>query len=51
MQFKTMAALAESANDQTMAEIAADYNGLPGVKLVQKFEWRDVAVAQDLDGS
>jgi hypothetical protein len=28
MEFKTKAALAEWANDQTMAEIAAYYNGL-----------------------
>jgi hypothetical protein len=44
MEFKTKAALAEWANDQTMAEIAAYYNGLPGVKPVKKFESRDVAV-------
>jgi hypothetical protein len=32
MEFKTKAALAEWASDQTMAEIAAYYNGLPSVK-------------------
>ena len=46
MEFKTKAALAEWANDQTMAEIAAYYNGLPGVKPVKKFESRDVAVTR-----
>jgi hypothetical protein len=46
MEFKTKAALAEWANDQTMAEIAAYYNGLPGVKSVKKFESRDVAVTR-----
>jgi hypothetical protein len=46
MEFKTKAALTEWANDQTMAEIAAYYNGLPGVKPVKKFESRDVAVAR-----
>jgi hypothetical protein len=40
MEFKTKAALAEWANDQTMPEIAAYYNGLPGVKPVKKFESR-----------
>ena len=44
MEFKTKATLTEWANDQTMAEIAASYNGLPGVKPVKKFESRDVAV-------
>ena len=44
MEFKTKAALTEWANDQTMPEIAAYYNGLPGVKPVRKFESRDVAV-------
>ena len=29
-----------------MAEIAAYYNGLPGVKPVKKFESRDVAVTR-----
>jgi hypothetical protein len=43
MEFKTKAALAEWANDQTMPEIAAYYNGLLGVKPVKKFESRDVA--------
>jgi hypothetical protein len=43
MEFKTNAALTEWANDQTMAEIAAYYNGLPGVKPVKKFESREVA--------
>jgi hypothetical protein len=38
MEFKTNAALAEWANDQTMPEIAAHYNGLPGVKPVKKFD-------------
>ena len=46
MEFKTKAAVAEWANDQTMAEIAAYYNGLPGVKPVKKFESRDVAVTR-----
>ena len=46
MEFKTNAALAEWANDQTMAEIAAYYNGLPGVKPVKKFESREVAVSR-----
>ena len=46
MEFKTKAALAEWANDQTMLEIAAYYNGLPGVKSVKKFESRDVAVTR-----
>ena len=46
MEFKTKAALAEWANDQTMAEIATYYNGLPGVKPVKKFESRDVAVTR-----
>ena len=46
MEFKTKAALAEWANDQTMAEIAAYYNGLPGVRPVKKFESRDVAVTR-----
>jgi hypothetical protein len=46
MEFKTKAALTEWANDQTMAEIAACYNGLPGVKPVKKFESRDVAVTR-----
>ena len=44
MEFKTKAALTEWANDQTMAEIAACYNGLFGVKPVKKFESREVAV-------
>jgi hypothetical protein len=46
MEFKTKAALAEWANDRTMAEIAAYYNGLPGVKPVKKFESRDMAVTR-----
>ena len=46
MEFKTKAALTEWANDQTMTEIAAYYNGLPGVKPVKKFESRDVAVTR-----
>ena len=46
MEFKTKAALAEWANDQTMPEIAAYYNGLPGGKPVKKFESRDVAVTR-----
>src|ERR1700720_1164405 len=46
MEFQTKAALTESANDQTMAEIAAYYNGLPGVKPVKKFESREVAVTR-----
>jgi hypothetical protein len=46
MEFKTKATLVEWANDQTMAEIAAYYNGLPGVKPVKKFESRDVAVTR-----
>jgi hypothetical protein len=45
-EFKTKAALTEWANNQTMAEIAACYNGLPGVKPVKKFESRDVAVTR-----
>ena len=44
MEFKTKAALTERANDQTMPEIAAYYNGLPGVKPVKKSESREVAV-------
>ena len=44
MEFKTKAALTEWANDQTLPEIAAYYNGLPGVKPVKKFESREVAV-------
>ena len=44
MEFKTKAALTEWVNDQTMAEIAAYYNALPGVKPVKKFESREVAV-------
>ena len=46
MEFKTKAALGEWANDQTMAEIAAYYNGLPGVRPVKKFESRDMAVTR-----
>jgi hypothetical protein len=46
MEFKTKAGLTEWANDQTMPEIAAYYNGLPGVKPVKKFESRDVAVTR-----
>jgi hypothetical protein len=46
MDFKTKAALTEWANDQTMAEIAAYYNGLPGVKPVKKFESCDAAVTR-----
>jgi hypothetical protein len=46
MEFKTKAALAEWANDQTMAEIAAYYDGLPGVKPAKKFESREVAVTR-----
>ena len=46
MEFKTKAALAEWANDQTMPEIAAYYNGLPNVKPVKKFESREVAVTR-----
>src|SRR6202035_1228682 len=46
MEFKTKAALTEWADDQTMAEIAAYYNGLPGLKPVKKFESRDVAVTR-----
>jgi hypothetical protein len=46
MEFKTKSALAECANDQTMAEIATYHNGLPGVKPVKKFESRDVAVTR-----
>ncbi len=46
MEFKTKIALTEWANDQTMPEIAAYYNGLPGVKPVKKFESRDVAVTR-----
>jgi hypothetical protein len=46
MEFKTKAALTEWANDQTMPEIAAYYNGLPGVKPVKKFESREVAVTR-----
>jgi hypothetical protein len=45
-KFKTKAALAEWANDQTMPEIAAYYNGLPNVKPVKKFESREVAVTR-----
>jgi hypothetical protein len=46
MEFKTKAALTEWADDQTMAEIAAYYNGLAGVKPVKKFESREVAVTR-----
>jgi hypothetical protein len=46
MEFKTKAALTEWANDQTMGEIAAYYNGLPGVKPVKKFESREVAATR-----
>ena len=46
MEFKTKAALTEWANDQTMPEIAAYYNGLPNVKPVKKFESREVAVTR-----
>ena len=46
MEFKTKNALAEWANDHTMPEIAAYYNGLPGVKLAKKFESRDVGVTR-----
>ena len=46
MEFKTKVALAAWANDQTMAEIAAYYNGLPGVKPVKKFKSREVAVTR-----
>jgi hypothetical protein len=46
MEFKTKAALTEWANDQTLPEIAAYYNGLPGVKPVKKFESREVAVTR-----
>ena len=34
------------SNDQTMAEIAAFYNGLPDVRPVKKFESRGVAVTR-----
>jgi hypothetical protein len=44
MEFRTKVALAEWVNDQTMSEIAAYYNGLPGVKPLKKFESREVAV-------
>jgi hypothetical protein len=50
MEFKTKAALTEWANDQTMPEIGAYYNGLPGVKPVKKFESRDVARKHERDG-
>jgi hypothetical protein len=46
MEFKTKAALTEWANDQTMAEIAAYYNGLASVKPVKKFESLEVAVTR-----
>jgi hypothetical protein len=46
MEFKTKAALTEWANDQTLPEIAAYYNGLPDTKSVKKFESREVAVAR-----
>lgn len=46
MEFKTKAAHTEWANDQTMAEIAAYYNGLLGVKPVKKLESRDGAVTR-----
>jgi hypothetical protein len=46
MEFKTKAALAAWANDQTMPEIAVCYNGLPGVKPVKKLESREVAVSR-----
>jgi hypothetical protein len=42
----TKAAIAEWANDQTLPEIAAYYNGLLGVKPVKKFESREVAVTR-----
>src|ERR1700686_5026973 len=46
MEFKRKAALTEWTNDQTMPEIAAYYNRLPGAKPVKKFESRDVAVTR-----
>jgi hypothetical protein len=49
MEFKTKAALAEWANDQIMAEIAACYDGLPVVQPVKKFESRDVAAKTGQD--
>jgi hypothetical protein len=39
MEFTTKAALAEWANDQTMPEIAAYYNGLP-VRSLNRAMWR-----------
>jgi hypothetical protein len=46
MEFKTKAALTDWANDQTMAEVAAYYNGLPGVKPAKQLESREVAVTR-----
>jgi hypothetical protein len=46
MEFKTKAALTDWANDQTKAEIAAYYNGLPALKPVKKFESREIAVTR-----
>ena len=46
MEFKTKASLTEWVDDQTMAEIAAYYNGLPDMKPVKKFESRNVAVTR-----
>jgi hypothetical protein len=36
MEFKTKAALAEGADDQTMAEIAAYYDGAAGLEACQE---------------
>jgi hypothetical protein len=43
-RFKTKAALATWADDQTMSEVVAFYNGLPGVTPTKRFEDRKIAV-------
>ncbi len=45
-RFKTKAALAAWADDQTMSEVVAFYNGLPGVKGTKRFEDRKIAVSR-----
>ena len=51
MEFKTKAALTEWANDQTLVEIAAYYNGLPGVKPVKEVRIARSSCNADLGGS
>lgn len=43
-RFKTKAALAAWADDQTIAEVVAFYNTLPGVRPTKRFEDRKIAV-------